>query len=130
MNVFGLDVIEVLDVRASKRSYQGVDQVVTYASLLCEGGTIRAKVQDGVEIPIGWSGKAVGYCAVKPYKEEFFGKQGKTLSDATALGVSLITEFQAISQVKRSSNALSSFMGSAARQESGAAGLPKMPTNK
>lgn len=129
-NVFGLDVIEVQDVRVQKKTYMGAEQQVIYAQLLCEGGVHRVKVQDGVEIPIGYSGKAAGYCSSRPCKVEIFTKQGKVLTDAVLLEPSLITQFVPIAAVKRASNALSSFMGSDASQKSGAAELPKMPTNK
>ena len=110
MNVFGLEVTEVTDVKSKKVVYQGVEKTVLYASIQCEGGSFRVQVQDGVEIPIGWSGKAVGYCKVDLYKKIFDGKP----SDYFAITPQLITKFTPIAKVSRAEDALSAFVSSSA----------------
>ena len=49
MNVFGLEVTEVTDVKSKKVVYQGVEKTVLYASIQCEGGSFRVQVQDGLK---------------------------------------------------------------------------------
>lgn len=127
MNVFGLEVTEVLEVKPKKSSFQGVEKTVMVATIQCEGGTYRGvPIADGVEVPVGWSGKAVGYCKNELFKRLFDGNA----SDHYAMVPQIITKFMPVARVSRAEDALSAFVSGSAPQKSGAAELPKMPTNK
>lgn len=110
MEVIGLNVLEVVSTyfKKDKPTANGISRELLFAQVRCEGAEYRVVVADGVDIPVGWSGKAVCVGRNFSYGRKFQG-------DASAgFGIQpvLIQRFEKISQVK-AEDTISAFFGSA-----------------
>ena len=75
-NLAVLQVLDVLDVRESKRVFNGITYTDHWAGLSIQGGTINVRFDpELVDLPVGWSGTAI--CELKTFTSFFVDKDGK-----------------------------------------------------
>lgn len=121
MEVIGLNVNEVVSTywKKEKPMANGICREVLYAHIKCEGAEYRVPVADGVDIPAGWTGKAVCMGRNFSYGRKFQGDA------STGFGIQpvLIQRFEKISQIK-AEDTISAFFGTAPGNDSSA---PKAP---
>lgn len=121
MEVIGLNVNEVVSTYWKKMpaAANGVSRDVLHAHIKCEGSEFRVPVAEGVDIPAGWTGKAVCLGRCFSYGRKFQGDA------STGFGIQpvLIQRFEKISQIK-AEDTISAFFGTAPSNDSSA---PKAP---
>lgn len=107
MELVGLNVLEVENVKIRRiTSSGGVSREVPFAHVKVEGGVMDIAVCDGVEVPEGWSGRAVCAGQVISYTTVWQG-QGRT---KYAISPFRIEQFQKDKQVT-SRDVLTAFFG-------------------
>lgn len=62
----GFDVLEVVSLfnREEQATANGIKRVIKVAKMRLEGAEMSIPIADGVDVPIGWSGKAL--CLARP----------------------------------------------------------------
>ncbi|WP_277201190.1 hypothetical protein [Victivallis vadensis] len=121
MELIGLNVLEVEQIKLKKASpaANGVTRDQVVARVKVEGGVLQIPVADMVDIPEGWSGKAICSGQVISYTRVWNG-QGNT---RFAVEPVRIEKFNKIAQVKRE-DILNSFFAPPANASDGQQGKP------
>lgn len=100
MQFTGMDVLEVIRVteRDDNATANGIKRRVKWATLKLESCEMSMQVADGVEVPEGWSGKALCDARVVNFVQQF---KNSTPSTQFAFKPTIIRKFTPISKVEK-----------------------------
>ena len=69
-----VDVLEIVSVNefdSKKVDSRGVKEVLRFVTLICDGFTLNVRAPFGVEVPVGYSAKAMLDCSPYPVTDRF-----------------------------------------------------------